>query len=273
MATLVAGIALTEAAVLRGEPQAAVERTRATVEALTDETGHRPDLSVRLAALALSAVADAAVDLRSGGGACDHWKDTADELVELARETAVRGEDGTPQGPEGLAWLARAEAEWLRAVSGPDAAAWEKAVTAFGYGDVYERVRCRVRFVEALLAAERRAEAAAQAREAHAVAERLGAAPLLERLDGLVRRGRLADAPSSDGERPSPLTPREQEVLRLLARGRSNRQIGEALFITGKTASVHVSNILAKLGASSRTEAVAIAYREGLIAPEPTASG
>ncbi|WP_405876071.1 AAA family ATPase [Streptomyces sp. NBC_00005] len=272
MATLVAGIALTEAAVLRGEPEAAVERTRATVGALTDDAGHRPDSSVRLAALALSAVADAAVELRSAGGESHRWKDTADELVELARQTARRGKGGTPQGPEGLAWLARAEAEWVRAVSGPDAAAWEKAVTAFDFGDVYERVRCQVRFAEALLVAERREEAATQAREARTVAERLGAAPLLERIDGLVRRGRLAHAPS-DGERTSPLTAREQDVLRLLARGRSNRQIGEELFITGKTASVHVSNILAKLGASSRTEAVAIAYREGLIAPEPTASG
>ncbi|MEV7454051.1 response regulator transcription factor, partial [Streptomyces nigra] len=52
------------------------------------------------------------------------------------------------------------------------------------------------------------------------------------------------------------------------AAGRSNRQIGEELFIAGKTASVHVSNILAKLGAASRTEAVAIAYREGLIGRE-----
>ncbi|MDV7223012.1 helix-turn-helix domain-containing protein, partial [Streptomyces prunicolor] len=75
------------------------------------------------------------------------------------------------------------------------------------------------------------------------------------------------------GDRPSPLTAREREVLRLLALGRSNRQIGEELFITGKTASVHVSNILAKLGAASRTEAVAIAYRQGLITPEATASG
>ena len=272
MATLVAGIALTEAAVLRGEPEAAVERMRATVGALTDDAGHRPDATVRLAALALSAVADAAVALRSAGGAPHRWKDTADELVELARDSALRGEFGTPQGPEGLAWLARAEAEWLRAVSGPDAAAWEKAVTAFGFGDVYERLRCQVRFAEALLTAERREDAAVQAREARAVAERLGAAPLLSRIDDLIRRGRLADTPSG-GERLSPLTPREQDVLRLLARGRSNRQIGEELFITGKTASVHVSNILAKLGASSRTEAVAIAYREGLIAPEPTASG
>ena len=60
------------------------------------------------------------------------------------------------------------------------------------------------------------------------------------------------------------LTDREREVLRLLARGLSNREIGTELFITPKTASVHVSNILAKLGAASRTEAAAIAHREGL---------
>ncbi|MGW4006663.1 response regulator transcription factor, partial [Streptomyces nigra] len=101
--------------------------------------------------------------------------------------------------------------------------------------------------------------------EARRTAVRLGAAPLLERVDALIRRGRLAEqrAPGS-----SPLTAREQDVLRLLAAGRSNRQIGEELFIAGKTASVHVSNILAKLGAASRTEAVAIAYREGLIGRE-----
>ncbi|WP_128804077.1 MULTISPECIES: helix-turn-helix transcriptional regulator [unclassified Streptomyces] len=272
MATLVAGLALTEAAVLRGEPEAAVERTRATVAALTDDSGNRPDVTVRLAALALAAVADAAVELRAAGGEAHRWKDTADELVELARQTARHGEHGGPQGPEGMAWLARAEAEWLRVVSGPDAAAWEKSMDAFGFGDVYEHLRSQVRFAEALLTAERREEAAVQAHEARAVAERLGAAPLLERIDDLVRRGRLADAPSR-GARPSPLTAREQDVLRLLARGRSNRQIGEELFISGKTASVHVSNILAKLGAASRTEAVAIAYRQGLIAPEPSASG
>jgi DNA-binding NarL/FixJ family response regulator len=263
---------LTEVAVLRGDPKAAVARVRATVEALTDESGARPDVTVRLAALALSAVADAAVELRSAGGESHQWRETADELVTLAREVARRDEDDPPQGPEGLAWLARAEAEWTRAVSGPDATAWEKAVAAFDYGDVYERLRCQVRYAEALLGADQRQEAAEQARAARAVAERLGAAPLLERLDALIRRGRLAAAPAH-GERSSPLTAREQDVLRLLARGRSNRQIGEELFITGKTASVHVSNILAKLGAASRTEAVAIAYRQGLVAPEHQASG
>ncbi|MFE2695339.1 response regulator transcription factor, partial [Streptomyces mirabilis] len=105
-----------------------------------------------------------------------------------------------------------------------------------------------------------------RARAARDTAVRLGAVPLREELDTLIRRGRLADSPSAADRVPA-LTARESDVLRLLARGRTNRQIGEELFITGKTASVHVSNILAKLGASGRTEAVAIAYREGLVGP------
>jgi DNA-binding NarL/FixJ family response regulator len=69
----------------------------------------------------------------------------------------------------------------------------------------------------------------------------------------------------ADGARPElSLTARETEVLRLLAEGRSNRQIGEALYISAKTAGVHVSNIMAKLGVSSRTEAAAVAHRNGL---------
>ncbi|MFE0513353.1 LuxR C-terminal-related transcriptional regulator, partial [Streptomyces sp. NPDC058964] len=244
MGTLVAGIVLTDAAAQRGDPDAAVERMRATVAALSDESGRRPDATVRLAALALAAVADRTAELRRTGGAPGPagWAGTATELVQLARATAARDEEGRPQGPEGQAWLARAEAEWTRAVSGPDAAAWERAVTAFEHGDVYERARCQLRFAEALLVTERRAEAAVQAGEARATAARLGAAPLLERIDALIRRGRLTDTAS--GEAPtSPLTARERDVLRLHARGRSNRQIGEELFITGQTASGHLSNI------------------------------
>jgi DNA-binding NarL/FixJ family response regulator len=58
----------------------------------------------------------------------------------------------------------------------------------------------------------------------------------------------------------------EREVLRLVADGRSNGQIAEALFISRKTASVHVSNILGKLGVSTRVEAAALAHRHGLAA-------
>jgi DNA-binding CsgD family transcriptional regulator/tetratricopeptide (TPR) repeat protein len=274
MGTLVAGIVLTDAAALRGDAEEAVRRMRSTVAALTDDAGAPPDVTVRLAALALRAVADTAAGLRLTGdeAGAGRWADTASELVELARATAVRDQGGTPQGPEGQAWLARAEAEWARAVSGPDTAAWAKAVAAFDFGDVYERARCQMRFTEALLAADRREDAAVEARAARETAARLGCTPLLEQVDALIRRGRLADSPAADA-RATMLTAREQDVLRLLALGRSNRQIGEELFISGKTASVHVSNILAKLGAASRTEAVAVAYREGLIAPVPTSRG
>jgi DNA-binding NarL/FixJ family response regulator len=64
-------------------------------------------------------------------------------------------------------------------------------------------------------------------------------------------------------------TPREAEVLRLLAQGRTNRQIGAELYMSEKTASVHVSRILAKLGAGGRTEAVALAAARGLLTPAP----
>ncbi|MFG2602507.1 AAA family ATPase [Streptomyces sp. NPDC048514] len=275
MATLVAGVVLTDAAARRGDPEEAVERMRAALAALGAGTTRRPEVAVRLAALCLGACADRAAETGRGGGPGGpdpaRWTETARELVELARDTAGRDGEGRAQGPEGRAWLARAEAEWATVVSGPDPAAWEKAVDAFGYGDVYEQARCRLRYARALLAVGCRAQADEQALLARETAAGLGAVPLLERIDALTGRERPATAAAAD--RVTPLTARERDVLRLLALGHSNRKIGEDLFITGKTASVHVSNILAKLGAASRTEAVAIAYRRGLLAPEPTGSG
>jgi DNA-binding NarL/FixJ family response regulator len=97
---------------------------------------------------------------------------------------------------------------------------------------------------------------------------RLGAAPLQAALELLARRGRLDLGIGLPPERGlAGLTPREVEVLRLLVEGRSNRQIAEQLFISGKTASVHVTNILAKLGVHSRLEAAATARRLGLDQP------
>jgi DNA-binding NarL/FixJ family response regulator len=92
-------------------------------------------------------------------------------------------------------------------------------------------------------------------------------------LADLARRARIGTAEQhGDGAVLSALTSREREVLRLIAAGRSNREIASVLFIAPKTASVHVSNILGKLGAASRTEAAAIAHREGIIA-QPSGRG
>jgi DNA-binding NarL/FixJ family response regulator len=103
----------------------------------------------------------------------------------------------------------------------------------------------------------------------------MGAEPLLGEIEALVRRARLtgrAEAAPDEGaatvadelERLG-LTAREAEVLRLVADGLSNSQIAEELFISRKTASVHVSNILSKLGVATRVEAAALAHRRGLI--------
>jgi DNA-binding NarL/FixJ family response regulator len=100
----------------------------------------------------------------------------------------------------------------------------------------------------------------------------LGAAPLRAEIEALARRGRL-DLESEAAAKPSSpldplgLTAREQEVLALVAIGRTNAQIAETLFISPKTATVHVSNILAKLGVRNRVEAATIAHRLGIIKP------
>ena len=102
------------------------------------------------------------------------------------------------------------------------------------------------------------------------MAEKLRAAPLRNELEALARRARFelgAAAAPSEIDRLD-LTPRELEVLGLLALGRTNRDIAGELFISEKTASVHVSRILSKLGARNRAEAAAIAHRLGL-QPEP----
>jgi DNA-binding NarL/FixJ family response regulator len=111
-------------------------------------------------------------------------------------------------------------------------------------------------------------------REAAERADSLGAVLLRRWIDELSRRARipLLNKVAGGGEESGGwlgLTSREREVLRLVAAGRSNRQIGEELFITSKTASVHVSNILAKLGVSGRGEAAAIAHKAGLFDVDP----
>ena len=170
------------------------------------------------------------------------------------------------------AWHAKAEAEWTRVQGRSDPKAWLAAVEAFSYGHVYEVARCRWRLAEALLGAGDRERATMAAQAAHKTALQLGAEPLQAALELLARRGRLDLGVRLPAEQTlAGLTPRELEVLRLLVEGRSNRQIAEQLFISGKTASVHVTNILAKLGVHSRLEAAATARHLGL--DQPTQDG
>jgi DNA-binding CsgD family transcriptional regulator len=190
-------------------------------------------------------------------------------LLERVREGAERAQQMGREHDVYLAsWHAKAEAEWTRLQGHSDPARWQAAAEAFSYGQVYEVARCQWRLAEALLGVGQREQAIVAARAACQTAVRLGAVPLRAALEALGRRARLE---VGGGVGPTPraagLTPRELEVLRLLMAGRSNRQIAEELFISGKTASVHVTDILAKLGVHSRVEAAGRARDLGLDRP------
>jgi DNA-binding CsgD family transcriptional regulator len=166
--------------------------------------------------------------------------------------------------PAAFAAMARAEARSLSGTPQPEA--WQAATTAWEHcGDRYWAAVCRFRTADALLRAKGDRNVAARiAAEALAVARALGAAPLEADLKVLARRGRLAAGPAPDQPlRRLGLTEREAEVLDLLAEERTNRQIGDVLFISEKTVSVHVTNLLRKLGVQSRTEAADIRRRLG----------
>ena len=189
------------------------------------------------------------------------------QLLTAAREAAIEAAAVTPTA---AAWRAVAEAEHDRVRAHPNPRSWEEAAAAW---EALQRppivAYCQWRQAEALVAAgASAADAALPARAAHGTAQRLGARPLQDEIERLAERARLDLAPPS---RPTDqgsglgellgLTPREAEVLGLVARGYTNRQIAATLVISVKTASVHVSHILAKLDARNRVEAAAIAHR------------
>ena len=261
---------LAEHAYWQGDLEASVAWTEATISDSQEwEGGYAPPV-IRPAAVGLAALGDAARQARAAGDSdrAAAAVEAARALAEIAREgAAFRRLPGFRLGVDGRGWLARAEAEWRRAAGDNDPVAWQAVVEAFGDGFVYEAARSRWRLAEALAEAGRRNEAQREWQRAAAVADRLGARPLRAALADLARRARLRDSAVRSGGAPAPLgglTSRELEVLRLLAAGRSNREIAAELFIAPKTASVHVSNILAKLSAASRTEAAAIALARGV---------
>ena len=189
-------------------------------------------------------------------------------------------EDGRANGGAGRfceATLATAEGEIQRVDDRVDPATWSHAAGQWrALSHPYETAYAELRLAEALLATDGdRVEVARLLRGAHAATITLGAVPLRDEIETVARHARIelapepavpADesaAPPSTEVARSPLTPRERDVLRLVAEGHTNREIGDRLFISEKTASVHVSNAMAKLGALSRYEAAAAAERTG----------
>ena len=265
---------LAEHALWRGDTEQAIQQAALAIGLVNEPPwGYYPS-AIRPAAVALSARADLAVHARATGNdeTANAELAPAAELLEIASEgAAFRKRPKFILGPEGRGWLARAEAEYRRASGDNDPQAWQAVLDEFGPDYVYEVARTRWRLAEALAEAGRRDEAADQWRQAAQTADKLGARPLRRALDDLARRARIGTAEQhGDGAVLAGLTSREREVLRLIAAGRSNKEIASVLFIAPKTASVHVSNILGKLGAASRTEAAAIAHREGLVS-QPSA--
>ncbi|MFN8024651.1 MAG: AAA family ATPase [Acidimicrobiales bacterium] len=231
--------------------------------------GVRPWPAVRFASLLAYAAVELALDDRAQRIEVD-----AEALVsELGERLATARSDATVDGvlADVLDAQVRHAEAMLTLLVAPNperwadvAARWERLPERWMAGDA------RLREAEARFDAGDAAGTAAALRAAHVIALELSSAPLLGRVEAVSRRTRISvesaelvvvDDRSADR---LGLTPREAEVLGLVASGRTNRQIGEALYVSEKTASVHVSNILRKLGVSTRVEAAAVAQRLGL---------
>ncbi len=234
---------------------------------------------VRLSAVGVAIEADAAQRARDLGE--DPGPALARAEIMLARVRAAAEGDR----PVERAWLATAEAHGARAEGAVEPTLFAEAAGLWEELEwPYEAAVARWHEAEEHLAAGDRQAATGPANAALAIARRLGAGWLVGEVEGLCARARLqfdgvaaaahddeAQAePEPAEEEPFGLTPRERQVLTLVSEGRTNREIGDTLYMAEKTASVHVSRILSKLGVRSRTEAAAVAHRLGLDATSGT---
>ncbi|WP_328418996.1 MULTISPECIES: AAA family ATPase [unclassified Micromonospora] len=182
---------------------------------------------------------------------------------ELAAAVAALAADLPALHPGARAHAAQVTA--LLAAGDQALPAWRAAVDAWrADGQPYPLGRALLALAEAAASAGERDEVAAAVTEAAEIARRLGATPLADTAATLARRVGLRGA-GQGGPGTDLLTAREREVLLLVAEGHSNSRIAERLFISPKTASVHVSRIIAKLGVTNRVEAAALAHRLGLL--------
>jgi DNA-binding CsgD family transcriptional regulator len=259
---------LAEVALWRGDPDQAKQLVAEAIPLVQAN----PRYAASLYALGLRVEADRAELARArhpGQPASDDATATAllERLGQAAQGPAAAGI------PELAAWHATGLAERTRQHGPADPPAWAAAVAAWErLGQPYRAAYAGYRQAEALLATGDRDPAAQVLGRAAEVTGCLGARLLEGEVQALARRARLDLTPPTAAPVAGPptpaaqlgLTPREAEVLALVAAGRSNRQIAQALFISPRTASVHVSNILAKLSVAGRVEAAAVAHRLGL---------
>ena len=236
-------------------------------------------------AVGARAAADVAVGARATGDAAGEREAGVFCTTLVARAGHLVRDEAFPEGqcpPEALLHVATAGAEHARALGRGGSAAWRGVADAWqAFGAPYATAYAQWRLAEAILTeGGARADAQAALAAAHAVAVRLRARPLAAELEALARRARLSLESSaepvvaSDGDGAAErvgLTARELEVLRLVAKGETNRSIGRALYISEKTVSVHISRILAKLDARGRVEAAGLALRLGLLDEETEA--
>jgi DNA-binding CsgD family transcriptional regulator/tetratricopeptide (TPR) repeat protein len=257
-----------EAAGLRGDPAGAIEVYDEAVRVLSTIWHEWFSARIRLGAVTIGAVARSMPGLSAAERATYAARVdaiNADGHVVLDRYSDPSGH----WGPEGRAWMKRLDAEtlrvrWLAGIDAPPLDAlldtWRDAIVLYeDFGHVHELARVRATLAGILRASGDLAGARELGDLAREAAHRLGATPLLDDLRT------IGSTPVREESAPDALTPRESEILALVAEGRSNGEIGKQLFISAKTVSVHVSNILGKLDAAGRTEAAAIARRRGLI--------
>lgn len=275
----------------QGDPTAARASVQAAEPVLSRDGGARPgwggQYRLELAAVtadlaepdhALGLLTDA---LTAADPSVDHhamWP----MLVQVARHSAESDKTGSEPGAD-----LRALAATLRCTTRPDAACqlavtaaltrrahqWKQAAQAWAeLRQPFEHAQALLSAARAHILAGDRPDARAALQAALTLARELGARPLAEQTErtalraglSIAAEGTVADTPADTGN-SSGLTARELDVLRLVATGLSNRQIGTELYISSNTAGVHVSRILAKLGAATRTQAAAIARERNLV--------